>query len=52
MGFYHDGVAFDGAPDRLVLFQDFPLEIEVSVETIPGVANDVPAPAQPEFALT
>ena len=52
MGFYHDGVVFDGAPDRLVLFQDFPLEIEISVETIPGVASEVPAPAQPEFALT
>lgn len=52
MGFYHDGVVFDGAPDRLVLFQEFPLEIEVSVETIPGVASEYPAPVQREFALT
>ena len=51
MGFYHDGVAFDGAPDKLVLFQEFPLEIEVSVETIPGIASDDPAPVQHEFAL-
>jgi len=52
MGFYHDGIAFDAAPDRLVLFQEFPLEIEVSVETIPGIATDVPAGFQREFALT
>jgi hypothetical protein len=51
MGFYHDGVVFDGTPDRLVLFQEFPLEIEISVETIPGIASDDPAPAQHEFAL-
>jgi len=52
MGFYHDGVVFDGESDRLVLFQEFPLEIEVSVETIPGVASDDPARALREFALT
>lgn len=51
MGFYHDGIVFDGA-DRVILFQEFPLEIEVSVETIPGVASDLPAEAPLEFALT
>jgi hypothetical protein len=45
------GVVFDGTPDRLVLFQEFPLEIEISVETIPGIASDDPASVQREFAL-
>jgi len=53
MGFYHDGVVFDGARNTVVLFQEFPLEIEVSVETIPGVAcDDTPIAAPREFALT
>jgi hypothetical protein len=52
MGFYHDGVIFDGGRDTVVLFQEFPLEVEVSVETIPGVANDLPADNPREFALT
>lgn len=49
MGFYHDGVTFDGTRDTIVLFQEFPLEIEVSVETIPGAACDVPVNAPREF---
>jgi hypothetical protein len=52
MGFYHDGVIFDGGRDTVVLFQEFPLDVEVSVETIPGVANDLPAGQPHEFALT
>ena len=52
MGFYHDGVVFDGSPDRVVLFQEFPLDVEVSVETIPGLASDIPAEAPREFELT
>lgn len=51
MGFYHDGVVFDGH-GTMVLFQEFPLEIEVSVETIPGIASEMPVEAPREFALT
>lgn len=51
MGFYHDGVIFDGGHRAVVLFQEFPLDIEVSVETIPGIANDSPVEAPREFAL-
>jgi hypothetical protein len=52
MGFYHDGVAFDGAHGAVILFQEFPPEIEVSVETIPGTVCDLTVEAPREFALT
>lgn len=51
MGFYHDGVSFDGAPGTMVLFQEFPLGIEVSVETIPSIAAEAPVEPPREFAL-
>jgi hypothetical protein len=40
---YRDGVRFDASPDAFVLFQEFPLGLEVSVETIPGVVEEIPA---------
>ena len=36
-GRYRDGVRFDGGDHALVLFQEFPVGLEVSVEMIPGV---------------
>lgn len=48
-GRYRDGVRFDGA-DRFVLFQEFPVGIEVSVEMIPGEPQaTIQDKAQPEL---
>jgi hypothetical protein len=35
---YRDGIVFDGTGGRFVLFQEFPLGLEISVEVIPGEA--------------
>lgn len=38
-GEHRDGVRFDGAGQRFVLFQELPVGLEISVETIPGMAE-------------
>ncbi|MGH6828730.1 MAG: hypothetical protein ACREFW_07455 [Rhizomicrobium sp.] len=45
---YRDGVKFDANPGSFVLFQEFPLGLDVSVETIPGVSDEVPMTAPTE----
>jgi len=40
---YHDGVVFDGTLGHFVLFQEFPLGLEVSVEVMPGQTIEAPA---------
>lgn len=53
-GYHRDGVKFDGARDQIVLFQEFPPGLEVSVETVPGQKADmVPEviPAQQPFLV-
>jgi hypothetical protein len=46
-GYHRDGVKFDGARDQIILFQEFPPGLEVSVETIPGEkAETVPEKLQ------
>src|SRR5215469_5051266 len=39
-GEHRDGVRFDGAYHQFVLFQEFPVGLEVSVEMIPGVPQE------------
>jgi len=49
-GRYRDGVRFDGGDHSLVLFQEFPVGVEVSVEMIQGVPQAVieeKAPLEP-----
>jgi hypothetical protein len=49
-GRYRDGVRFDGGDRSLVLFQDFPVGLEISVETIPGVPEvTIQDKARPEL---
>ncbi len=49
-GYHRDGVRFDGADQRFVLFQEFPAGIEVSVETVPEAPrNAVPQMTRPEL---
>jgi len=36
LGYYRDGVRFDAADHPFVLFQEFPVGVELSVEMIPG----------------
>ncbi|HEY2010997.1 MAG TPA: hypothetical protein VGH23_18555 [Rhizomicrobium sp.] len=49
-GRYRDGVRFDDADHRFVLFQEFPVGIEVSVEMIPGVSQGtIQDKTQPEL---
>ena len=49
-GRYRDGVRFDGADHPFVLFQDFPVGVEVSVEMIPGVPEvTIQGRARPEL---
>ena len=49
-GRYRDGVRFDGGDHALVLFQEFPVGVEVSVETVPGVlAAPTEDKARPEL---
>lgn len=51
-GYHRDGVKFDHTRDQLILFQEFPTGLEVSVETIPGeMAESVPEQAPAEEPL-
>jgi hypothetical protein len=43
-GRYRDGVRFDGWARPFILFQDFPVGMEISVETIPGMPQDSAPP--------
>jgi hypothetical protein len=36
LGHYRDGVRFDAEDHAFVLFQEFPVGVDISVETIPG----------------
>ncbi len=49
---YRDGIVFDGTAGSVVLFREFPLGIDISVEVIPHkVPTDVVIGAQREFVL-
>jgi hypothetical protein len=40
-GYHRDGVKFDGSRDQMILFQEFPPGMEVSVETVPGETAEI-----------
>jgi hypothetical protein len=42
LGRYRDGVRFDAEDHRFVLFQEFPIGVELSVEMIPGELQEEP----------
>jgi hypothetical protein len=42
LGRYRDGVRFDAKDHRFVLFQEFPVGVEISVEMIPGESPGEP----------
>ena len=49
---YRDGVVFDGTPGSVVLFREFPLGIDISVEVIPHkVPDEAGIGMQREFVL-
>lgn len=49
--YYRDGVIFDGTSGPFVLFQEFPLGAEISVEVLPGaVTRDTVKAPEPVLA--
>ena len=51
-GYHRDGVRFDGADQEIILLQEFPSGIEVSVETVPeDNEKTLPQEVTPELIL-